>query len=122
MLRTGFIADVKAYISFTAADIELLMSLAKRHYDYKCKAAGECGGFIYGLNNQLIFARAQGTAQPVILDAWSFGECDRAAKICEYANYEKDQLVVTAASCIYMKMLDTCRAIEAERKRLNSQY
>jgi len=46
-------AVIEADVQFTRLDIHQLMDLSKHHYDGKCKAAGQHGGFLYGLDKML---------------------------------------------------------------------
>jgi len=54
MKRISFDYIVKAVISITGAELGRLMTLSRLHYDGKCRAAREHGGFLYGLCNQWI--------------------------------------------------------------------
>ena len=51
MKLTGFDYDVIALVTMSGHEVLHLMGLADRHYDRKCKAAGEQGGFLYGFMN-----------------------------------------------------------------------
>lgn len=42
---------VEIDLELTRAEVEHLVTCSKVHYDHKCKAAAEYGGFIYGWRN-----------------------------------------------------------------------
>ena len=52
MKLTGFDYDVSVLVTMTGHEIARLMKLSKSHYDGKCKAAGNHGGFLYGFMNR----------------------------------------------------------------------
>ena len=49
----SFSYKVITNFTLTKAEMDHLMLTASKHYDNKCKAAGEQGGFIYGWKNSL---------------------------------------------------------------------
>lgn len=51
MKLTGFDYDVITLVTMSGHEVIRLMGLADGHYDRKCKAAGEQGGFLYGFMN-----------------------------------------------------------------------
>lgn len=51
MKHTGFDYEVSVMVTMTGNEVTHLMGLASRHYDRKCRAAGEQGGFLYGFMN-----------------------------------------------------------------------
>ena len=46
-------------VEFSEADVELLDSCAKSHYDAACRAMAEVGGLIFGMRNEIKAERAQ---------------------------------------------------------------
>jgi hypothetical protein len=60
-------------VKFTRIEISVLMQLSAMHYDGVCKAAGQCGGFLYGIANGN--------------DTLSWREIDLLGKICEGASF-----------------------------------
>jgi hypothetical protein len=121
MLFAGYVYEVKALVSLTPAEIDMLMNeLCPRHYDWVCKSAGLQGGFIYGLANQLAFKRD--TCEPKQISVeWEFRKCDLTAKVCEIANYISDDRVTALAAGVHMGMLKACHKISEESKRLNNK-
>lgn len=69
--------EPKAGIVFGEGDIPLLMEWSKHHYDFKCRAAGAVGGFLYGLSNREDL-NPQG-----MIHTLTFREVDTLAKIAE---------------------------------------
>jgi hypothetical protein len=51
MKTTGFCYRVEAKVSFSPAEIDHLLRLSAAHRNSRCRAAGQVGGFLYGLNN-----------------------------------------------------------------------
>lgn len=47
----GFKYDVNVDLEFTEKEIDHLAHLSRRHYDGRCKAASQNGGFLYGMMN-----------------------------------------------------------------------
>ena len=54
MKRDSFSYDVNAELLFTAKEVKNMMHCSVTHYDHKCWAAGQHGGFLYGLNNRFV--------------------------------------------------------------------
>jgi hypothetical protein len=69
--------EPKAGIVFDKGDLSALMEWSKHHYDFKCRAAGACGGFLYGLANR------EDLNPPGTVHTLTFREVDTLAKIAE---------------------------------------
>jgi len=52
MKHTHTVFKPMAMIVFTDVEIKTLLKCSAAHYDYECKAAGQEGGFLYGINNR----------------------------------------------------------------------
>lgn len=48
-----FFYRVQTEVIFTKADIDIAIRCSQRHYDAKCRAASEIGGFLYGMRNKV---------------------------------------------------------------------
>lgn len=52
-MKVVLAARIEFYLSLTALDIETLCMLSNAHYDGRCKASGQIGGFLYGWRNHV---------------------------------------------------------------------
>ncbi len=80
-------------IEFTREEVDLLKRCAHAHYDATCKAAGECGGVIYGLSNGLDFGCEGG-------QDLRWREVDLLCKILEVAGFMGGKPTATAAKLL----------------------
>jgi hypothetical protein len=85
MNRVEFSYEVNSEVLFTADEVRNLMKCSREHYDYKCKAAGCQGGFLYGLNNRfVVFPEEDGPDEQNDTPAkLSWHEVDTLCKILE---------------------------------------
>jgi hypothetical protein len=87
MKRDSFSYEVNSEVFFTPEEIKNLMHCSVTHYDYKCKAAGQHGGFLYGLNNRFVLWPAEEADDPDRLPSapakLSWREVDTLCKILE---------------------------------------
>lgn len=77
--------------SLTEAEVDLLLELSSRHYDGKCKAASQCGGFLYGWKNLFLLPELAGNKRPdseEISADWH--QLDTCLKIMELGVYYKE--------------------------------
>jgi hypothetical protein len=85
--------DPRVVISFTVAELDVLMKCSAAHYDLTCREMSAVGGTIYGLRNRtLAFVEVRdqhgdcsaGLSNDAV-ESWplSFHEVDLMAKCCE---------------------------------------
>jgi len=87
MRKDSFSYDVNAEVVLTAAEVVNMMKCSAEHYDYACKAAGELGGFLYGLNNRFVeYVEPGATPAPAKL---SVCEVDLLCKVLEGSSADK---------------------------------
>lgn len=73
------------WMELDLATCQLLRQLSAAHYDARCRAAGNRGGFLYGWENRLTPIEG-GDDTPARVTA-SFGDLDLTLKLCEQARY-----------------------------------
>ena len=73
MKLTAIQFEPSARVKFTKREISVLMQLSAMHYDHVCKAAGKCGGFLWGIRNGN--------------DKLTWHDLDILGKICEGASF-----------------------------------
>lgn len=59
LLRMWYMPE--ADVEFTWTDVECLILLSERHYDYKCQELSKQGGMLYGMRNMFSFPLNLGT-------------------------------------------------------------
>lgn len=74
----------KCLVSFTKEDVEVLLECSRRHYDGRCKAAGQVGGFLYGIKNHVEWGGPEigGPTEPSPVEL-TWDKIDILAKITE---------------------------------------
>jgi len=87
MKHISFNYKVITNFTLTEAELDHLLLIASHHYDGKCKAAGEVGGFIYGWKNMLLGRKERISATPeeiaeIEIDA-TIQQLDTITKILE---------------------------------------
>ena len=110
MKHTGFDYVVKAEVTLTKAEVENIIELGGKHYDFKCMAACKYGGFIYGIKNRLLHFN-DGNEEEITVHLM-FRELDLMAKILEMGSPTEDEFYLGA------RISATLKAINAEYKRL----
>lgn len=93
MLCQHYRFEAKAVIQFAGDELRQLQALSQQHYDARCRAAGLCGGFLYGWVNMYRFEE-HGRDKLGLEDAWpgfvtiecAFSQLDVVAKIAEAEN------------------------------------
>jgi len=78
-----FSYKVVIHFSLTRAELETITIMSKHHYDYKCRAASEVGGFIYGWHNSFDFMDVDGKPADKIEVRLGSDNLDLLCKICE---------------------------------------
>jgi hypothetical protein len=58
----------KLEVTFSLAEVEFLLACSQRHYDWRCREVGQCGGFLFGIKNYFI-ARENEVETTVELDS-----------------------------------------------------
>ena len=91
MKTNGFEYEVKANVVFTGEELDKLSQMSARHYDGRCKVAGQPGGFLYGFWNQFLVLTGQFDTEGVDMAkeceiACTFQQLDILAKIAEQEN------------------------------------
>ena len=112
MKRDSFSYDVNAEVLFTVEEIKNMMHCSVTHYDYKCKAAGQHGGFLYGLNNRFVIFTAEDDERNDTPAKITLREVDTLCKILESPSADKD---------LARAMRDLGREMCDERRRLHSE-
>lgn len=69
--------------TFSLEEVKLAMECSAKHYDSRCKMAGEQGGFIYGMNNRAEFNAADEHTLTV-------DQIDTLSKVMEVGEYLPD--------------------------------
>ncbi len=82
MKRNGYAYAVSVVVELTKEELDICLDCSARHYDGRCKAAGQQGGFLYGFKNQLAFGEDQTKVEVVI----STHDLDTLVKILEFTN------------------------------------
>ena len=78
-----FSYEVRAEIELTLAEVDTLIELGQRHYDYRCQGETKPGGFIWGWRIQLAMASPEPT--PICV---RFQEVDLTCKILEQCDMD----------------------------------
>lgn len=103
------------WIKMDAATVDVLIKLALRHYDSKCKQSARLGGFLWGWRNTVNF-----NAESSCRATWD--NLDTSLKICENAEMMLDaaQLrLIAAYRARVLVALDAARAVyDTWRKKL----
>lgn len=76
--KVVFIPELE--IEFSRAEITALMEASAAHYDSTCRKAGQIGGFLYGIKNQLFPGKNSNDTTSARL---TWGQVNLLAKIAE---------------------------------------
>lgn len=88
-MKCSFYAEVFCMLTFTNQEWEFIIDAFKNHYDGSLKAAAECGGWLYGLNNQREYSDDKENCEL----KFSFREVDRMITSLEMScQYKNDEL------------------------------
>lgn len=104
-----FSYEVSAEVLFTPEEVRNMMKCSAEHYDYKCKAAGVVGGFVYGLNNRFVVFLEEDGARDTPANL-THREVDLLCKILE--GHSADQ-------SLYWDMKRLMLSLNKESVRLN---
>jgi len=74
-----FHAVIEAEVEFTREELRQLAQMASEHYDGRCKAAANFGGFLYGFRNML-------GDEPSVAVQVTWRQLDMLCKIAEAEN------------------------------------
>lgn len=85
MKHLQFAYSVHAKVQYSRAELDLLLSMSSRHYDFKCRKVSELGGFLYGMAVRLQFTSE--ITETINLTSY---ELDTLCKICEGARSEEE--------------------------------
>lgn len=77
-----------------------LKAIAKHHYDYKCKEAGDCG-VINGLFNCATWSAKEGEVPSYMPVSWR--DLDLMTKVMEQAHYHKDVAPIEEKINVWLK-------------------
>jgi len=94
-----------ALITLTLAEVEAIRTCASMHYDAKCKASAECGGFLWGWRT--VFQWAEQENEPWATVTTTFRECDTVLKILEFSCPKVDYAVRRRLSRFFWGVCDT---------------
>ncbi len=120
---------VDVVIEFTRTEVEHLTTLAKQHYDYKCKCAANCGGFLYGMKNSLDFQHSASEralksfekrhANQVTEQQLTIDELDMLCKIAEGEQFMDEKELKKC--CMWFPLKQALKAAIAESNRINKE-
>jgi hypothetical protein len=114
----GYTYKVSAEVKFTKQETELLVELAKGHYDGACKLAGCAIGADGARENGFI---AQLVLFPSKLPiVWAFREFDLTMKVLEQRRYLNDTEKRKIVDGLAERIGDVMEGIGSEAARLNS--
>lgn len=107
----------RCLVSFTKEDVEVLLECSRRHYDGRCKAAGQVGGFLYGIKNHVEWGGPEidGPTEPSPVEL-TFDKLDTLAKITEPVVMH---LCSRQAFELYQTFMTLLRQLNEEYVRLN---
>jgi hypothetical protein len=85
-VKSEIVFEPKARVTFTAAEIKVLMVASEQHYDGKCKAAGNIGGEIYGMSIEAEWLqdKPRQSETVTVTRVMTFRQLDLLAKVTEY--------------------------------------
>jgi len=106
--------EVRVRERFEQPEIALLLHLSSVHYDWKCKAAGQEGGFLFQISGCVANV-------PDFDHRLSFGEIDTMCKILEISSLLKDDASRIQAMGLMIRFKRLLNAINAEYRRLNGE-
>jgi hypothetical protein len=111
MTTYGFQYRVEVKVLFTPEDIAHLLRLAFQHYDGKCRATAEKGGFLYGLNNM----RSLNTHPEIDPVAYVL-DWDKVDILCKITEME---YIYKHKSILHMPLLKLFGEMRKESDRVN---
>lgn len=138
MIRTGFHYRVEAEVTFTGFDLAVMFELSRAHYDGRCQATFQQGGFGYGWLMQFLCDRVKNDSFSLIdlalkninedLRGLKFdvtvtsSEIDRLRKIIEAAEYTPlaDEHMQVAAK-LMVGLGEIFREMNDESRRLHGR-
>lgn len=110
MERKGFAYEVFAEVLLTVAEVTILMELSATHYDGVCKGAGKCGGFLYGVSNNIAWSEECGEQIPSKL---SWRNVDTMCKILEQSRTDEER-------SLYARMCQLLSSMSDEQRKMNN--
>lgn len=129
---TGFHFRVQVLFKITIEELEHMIRCSEMHYDYKCKAASQRGGFLYGWRNMLTHYNEDGKPEgyePFVEVQSSFREMDTLCKILEQESSldSLDRLAVRhgeeprGGPRLHGRVYDMLKAMREQSDRVNEE-
>jgi len=112
MQLKSFHAIIQAEIEFTREELDQLTKLSEAHYDGRCKAAGQLGGFLYGIKVQLF-------DQPSVAIQVNWYQLDLLCKIAEAENGFQTLGGVPIPGELGRKLAEIGRQMRTQYERVN---
>ena len=119
---------VSAVVEFMVPEAQLLIKLAKTHYDDVCQAAGlsrDEGGLVNGFLARLIMFHA--VAEPAIRAVWTFDRFDLSLKVLEmldmfrHRNAPGDAEDQVLGARLALRLQGVCTKINREYERVHRE-
>lgn len=98
-------------ISLSLREIEVLTTLASRHYDSKCRGFAAPDGLLTRVHRIINFHLGSDTPNLAEMPhTFERDECDTVAKITEMANYLPDESSRSIAMRLHVQFVKACQA------------
>lgn len=113
MKQQEFHYKVEVVLEFTKDELDHLIRLSERHYDGKCKAASQQGGFLYGIRNRLNFQEEANRNS--VQDTFNSYDLDTLVKIAEGEQFDRDGKIR-----LYDDLYESLMSVQREYEKANS--